>query len=379
MSTGGFTRGVVSTLATICCIVGCESSAADHNAVAAAADSAVAPAPPADVAAPAPTPPAAASPPLFECKRDLDRGFERIVEVSRTDNTSVIQVDTNYWGGATGGVAFGMDCLGKACAQRGYTYYVILSSHAVRYGTGDSPGNMWEATIGFLSSADQDVAKTFPDLVEAGHAYRPWPATGVTATTLPEFVGEVMSTDPWELFSSIHFHYRQPGDKPGDGLTDKELAKKADDAERQLAAAGNRSWKLGRAAKAAALAGRWASAEAWANELEQAVGPSDARYGQAVHDVHTVLGLVAVHEGDLDAAQFHLLKSGMTTGSPTLNSFGPNMSLAKTLLEAGQSEVVLQYFDECEGFWEMGGETLAKWRAVVESGGVPDFGANLVY
>lgn len=379
MSTGGFTRGVVSTLATICCIVGCESSAADHDAVAGAADSAVAPAPSADVAAPAP--PAAPSPPLFECKRDLDRGFERIVEVSRTDNTSVIQVDTNYWGGATGGVAFGMDCLGKACEQRGFPYYVILSSHAVRYGTGDSPGNLWEATIGFLTSADQDVAKTFPDLVEAGHAYRAWPATGVSATNVPEFVGDVIFTDPWELFSSIHFRYKQPGEKPGDWLTDQELARRADKAEQELAASRDerqRLWKLGEAAKTAAMAGRWESAKSWAQQV-LAQKTTDAESGNGPHDAHTALGLVAVHEGDLDAAQVHLLKSGMTAGSPTMRSFGPNMSLAKKLIEAGQTEVVLQYFDECEGFWQLHRETLAQWRAVVEAGGVPDFGANLIY
>jgi hypothetical protein len=343
--------------------------------------SAPVPVPPAAAAAPAPAPPAAPAPPLFECKRDLDRGFERIVEVSRTDNTSVIHVDTNYWGGATGGVAFGMDCLGDACQQRGFPYYVILSSRPVRYGTSDSPGNSWEATIGFLSAADQDVATTFPGLVESGHGYRPWPATGVTATTLPEFVGEVMFTDPWELFSSIHFRYKQPGEKPGEWLTDKELARQADEAERKLAASRSdreRLYKLGDAAKTAAMAGRWESATAWAQEV-LAQQTTDAESGNGPHDAHTALGLVAVHEGDLDAAQVHLLKSGMTTGSPTLRSFGPNMSLAKKLLEGGKTEVVLQYFDECEGFWEMAGEELTKWRAVVESGGVPDFGANLVY
>src|SRR5262245_23394165 len=107
MRTGGFAPGAVSGLAALCCLVACESSAGSGAAAAAAP-------PPAAPTPVAPAPPAAPAPPLFECKRDLDRGFERIVEVSRTENTSVIHVDTNYWGGATGGVAFGMDCLGKA-------------------------------------------------------------------------------------------------------------------------------------------------------------------------------------------------------------------------------------------------------------------------
>jgi hypothetical protein len=342
-------------------------------------------APAAADAAAAPAAAPAADPEAFECKRELDRGFERIVEVSRDEQSSVIQVDTNYWGGATGGVAFGMSCLNDLCRQRGFTHYVILSSRPVRYGTTQSPGNTWEATVGFLAEADQDVAATFPGLVEAGREYRAWPATGVQAGSLPAFVGQVLPSDPWDLFSSIHFRFRSPetsGEEPADTLSEAELATKADEAERRLLASRTeqeRSWRLGAAAKAAALAGRWESAAGWARDLLEASEPSDSQYGQAVHDAHTALGLVAVHEGDLDAAQIHLLKSGMTPGSPVLGSFGPNMSLARELIKAGKTDVVLQYFDQCAGFWDMGKEELAKWRAIVEQGGMPDFGANLIY
>ena len=335
-------------------------------------------------AAPAPAP-AAQPVALFECSRDLDRGFERIEEVSRAGQSSVMQVETNFWGGASGGVAFGMSCLAGFCRQRGFSHYVILSSHPVRYGTTSEPGNTWEATVGLLSSADQDVTTTFPDLTEAGREYRAWPAAGVQADSLPDFVGQVLPSDPWELFSSIHFHYRSPetsGERPVDLLSGAETARRADGAERELAACADRErrlWELGPAAKAAAQAGRWESADGWARELLSSVVPSDGNYGQAVHDAHTALGLVAVHQGDLDAARIHLLKSGMTPGSPVLGSFGPNMSLARALIQGGDTEVVLQYFDECAGFWDMGQEDLATWRSIVEAGGVPDCGANLIY
>ena len=351
--------------------VACESSAPEGEASPDATT---------DALAPAHTLEPPATPPLFECRRDLDRGYERIVEVSRTASTSVIQVDTDYWGGATDGVIYGMDCLARACQERGYAYYVILSSRPVRYGTSDAPGNTWEATIGFLSSAEDDVATNFPE-AEAGRSYRVWPARSVQGVPLPVLLEGVMSTDAWELFSTVHFRHRAPGEKPGEWLNDAELARRADEAERRLAAARGereRLWKVGDAAKTAAMAGRWGSAAEWAREV-LAAETTDDESGNGPHEAHIALGLVAVHEGDLDAAQIHLLKSGMTTGSPTMNSFGPNMSLAKALIEAGQSEVVLQYFDQCEAFWEMGGEELAKWRAIVEQGGVPDFGANLIY
>lgn len=81
----------------------------------------------------------------------------------------------------------------------------------------------------------------------------------------------------------------------------------------------------------------------------------------------------------MDTATRELLLAGQTPGSPTLNRFGPNMGLAKDLLERKQTEVVLAYFDLCEKFWKHGGESLQSWRTAVKSGTMPDFRANLVY
>ena len=55
------------------------------------------------------------------------------------------------------------------------------------------------------------------------------------------------------------------------------------------------------------------------------------------------------------------------------------MSLAKDLLEKGEKETVLQYFDLCRKFWSMGGDKLDQWTKDVKAGQTPDFGANLVY
>jgi len=62
-----------------------------------------------------------------------------------------------------------------------------------------------------------------------------------------------------------------------------------------------------------------------------------------------------------------------------MNSFGPNMSLARDLLEQGERDVVLQYFDLCRNFWKMGQDQLDHWTKDVKAGNMPDFGANLVY
>jgi hypothetical protein len=101
--------------------------------------------------------------------------------------------------------------------------------------------------------------------------------------------------------------------------------------------------------------------------------------GNLIHKGNLVLGRIAVREGRIADALIFLERSGGTPGSPQLNSFGPNMSLAKDLLEAGETRAVLAYFEQCRAFWKMGGSQLDKWAADVRDGKIPNFGANLRY
>jgi len=55
------------------------------------------------------------------------------------------------------------------------------------------------------------------------------------------------------------------------------------------------------------------------------------------------------------------------------------MMLAKELLERGERDTVIRYFEECAGFWKLHGERLNEWTATVKGGGIPNFGANLFY
>lgn len=101
--------------------------------------------------------------------------------------------------------------------------------------------------------------------------------------------------------------------------------------------------------------------------------------GNRIHHGNLILGQIALLDGNVDDAKSRLLLAGKTNGSPQLNSFGPNMSLAKALLEQGETDVVLAYFDLCKKFWSSPNRKLEQWIDDVKSNRTPQFGANLAY
>ena len=95
------------------------------------------------------------------------------------------------------------------------------------------------------------------------------------------------------------------------------------------------------------------------------------------HFGHLILGRVALLEGNVEEAKFRLIAAGTIQGSPQLDSFGPDMSLAAELLEKGEKDVVLRYFELCAVFWELGKDNLVDWTALVTGDRMPDFSTNL--
>lgn len=104
---------------------------------------------------------------------------------------------------------------------------------------------------------------------------------------------------------------------------------------------------------------------------------SDWNAGNNIHHGNLVLGQLAMREGAIEDAKKYLLAAGETPGSPQLNSFGPNMALALELVEAGENETVLAYFDRCSKFWKR--KELDIWAGEIKAGRTPNFGANLMY
>lgn len=94
-------------------------------------------------------------------------------------------------------------------------------------------------------------------------------------------------------------------------------------------------------------------------------------FGNAIHDTNRILGLVSLKSGDIDAAANYLLKAGKSTGSPQLNSFGPELDLANELLKLGKVDAVQSYLKDIKAFWEMNNGQVDVWLAQIEKGGRP--------
>lgn len=142
-----------------------------------------------------------------------------------------------------------------------------------------------------------------------------------------------------------------------------------------------RFYELGDAAKEAFKKGKFIEARKLALELEQLTPDfkGNWNYGNAIQDANLILGRLALRAGDLDKAKEHLLAAGRSPGSPQMDSFGPNMSLALDLLKNGEKTSVLEYFKLCRVFWKLEEGRLDRWTKEVEAGKIPEFGGNLNY
>jgi hypothetical protein len=127
--------------------------------------------------------------------------------------------------------------------------------------------------------------------------------------------------------------------------------------------------------------GNFAGAASVADQLLKAapLWEKNWNYGNAVHAANIVLGRLALRKGETDRAKEFLIAAGKTPGSPQLDTFGPDMILAKELLKKGETQAVLDYFDLCAKFWKMENGKLAAWRAAIRADETPDFGPNLRY
>jgi len=91
-----------------------------------------------------------------------------------------------------------------------------------------------------------------------------------------------------------------------------------------------------------------------------------------VHEGHRILGHLELKAGDVEAAKKHLLEAGATPGSPSLNSFGPELTLANDLLAKGERDAVIEYLRLISRFWQGREDALESWIILIQGGKTPE-------
>jgi hypothetical protein len=95
-------------------------------------------------------------------------------------------------------------------------------------------------------------------------------------------------------------------------------------------------------------------------------------HGNAVHEANRYLGLVILRSGNADAAADHLVQAGKSSGSPQLNTVGPDLDLANALLQLGKVDAVKLYLRDIKSFWRVGERQVDRWLSDIEKGGRPE-------
>jgi tetratricopeptide (TPR) repeat protein len=136
-----------------------------------------------------------------------------------------------------------------------------------------------------------------------------------------------------------------------------------------------RFYNLTNVATTAFGAGELQRAEEMACEMLR-VAPAfknDWNFGNAVYWSNIVLGKIAFSQTKIVMACDHLISASQTSGSPQLNSFGPEFVLCSQLANSGKLDCVRKYLSNCEKFWEMNGGQLSAWIEDLDNGVVPSF------
>jgi hypothetical protein len=121
-------------------------------------------------------------------------------------------------------------------------------------------------------------------------------------------------------------------------------------------------------------AGRLADAKHAAKTLLTRASDNPAIHGYAIHVANIVLGKIALAEDRRSMAAKHLLASVEVPDSDLFASKRPDMSLARTLLETGDTQVVLEFIALCERFTLAAPfrRQLDRWREAIADRRLPD-------
>jgi hypothetical protein len=163
---------------------------------------------------------------------------------------------------------------------------------------------------------------------------------------------------------------------PSGCLADPEASQKALAVLEEMSTPTNdaeKGYHLQKLAKAAIGAHELAKARLYGTQLVERArgGEFGPESGNALHHGNLILGRLAFKAGDVEEAKRFLLESAKVPGTPQLESFGPDLALAKELLAEGQQETVIQFLILCGNFWQSPQHELDQWIYAIRQGKNP--------
>jgi hypothetical protein len=100
---------------------------------------------------------------------------------------------------------------------------------------------------------------------------------------------------------------------------------------------------------------------------------ADPAYGYAVYTGNLILAQAALDRDDLESSRKFLLKAATTTGFRYIEQNGPDAVVARSLLQRGDRDTVLDYLRRFHKLWPRGMQVLERWETTISAGRIPNF------
>jgi beta-lactamase regulating signal transducer with metallopeptidase domain/ankyrin repeat protein/tetratricopeptide (TPR) repeat protein len=137
-----------------------------------------------------------------------------------------------------------------------------------------------------------------------------------------------------------------------------------------LLSGADRFYALESVTKAALNAGDTNKAGQYAREFLQKAPQfsKNWNYGNAIYTGNSILGQIALSQRDVISAKAYLQAAGDSPGSPTLDSFGPDLTLARQLLSKGGKVAVSMFLSKIAKFWTGHQNEIRDWQKAIQDG-----------
>jgi hypothetical protein len=101
--------------------------------------------------------------------------------------------------------------------------------------------------------------------------------------------------------------------------------------------------------------------------------PGDPQYGNAIYTANLIFSLAALQKNDLASAESYLFEAVSAPNSQTVEQVGLDTSVVQMLLQRGERDTVLEYFERGRHLWPLGGGQITRWENLIRAGRTPNF------